>query len=373
MKSRRPALMVHGIPTGDAEQRARLLKELGFDSVVAGLDRETMAAISAAGLSAFVCTGTFTVDPDRDPDLLAVDVDGQRRFWFGSGCPNQPALRSAHMSRVLEALSWPEVSGFYLDGIRFASPNAGLGEFLTCFCAVCESQARHMGFDFQRMRTHVQDFRHSVLEDSRGLERCSSPAGYAQVIAEQPGVADWLAFRAACIERYVGELAEIVANERGDKRLCAYLFTPSLSPLVGQNYARLERFLATISPMTYRMTGGDSVLGSEVGAMAGWSSGDATAVRAALRFTGLAAVSRARTMEGLRRGFSPSAVAREARLAAEATTAPHKIIPIITLRDARLHETVSRTLESGVGGVSFFAYQDGTEGFIRQAADAVVR
>ena len=125
--------------------------------------------------------------------------------------------------------------------------------------------------------------------------------------------------------------------------------------------------------MIYRMTGGDSVLGSEVGAIAGWSSGDSTSVRAALRFTGLAAVSRTRTMAGLPRGFGPAAIGCEARLAAEATTAPHKIIPIIWLRDARLDETVSRTLESGVGGVSFFAYRQDTEDFIRQAANAIVR
>jgi hypothetical protein len=94
------------------------------------------------------------------------------------------------------------------------------------------------------------------------------------------------------------------------------------------------------------------------------------AVRAALRFTGLASVSRTRTEAGLRRGFGPSAVAHEARLAVGATTAPHKIKRIVWLHDPRLTETVSRTLETGVGGINFFSYRDGSESYLRQAAGA---
>jgi hypothetical protein len=132
------------MPEDGVEQGAKFLKQLGFDSVVAGLDREVVAEVTSAGLSAFVCTGTFTVDPARDPDLLAVDVDGRRRFWFGSGCPNQLELRSRHKSTVLEALSWPEVSGFYLDGIRFRISEGRAGRvshlFLRCLRA---AGARH--------------------------------------------------------------------------------------------------------------------------------------------------------------------------------------------------------------------------------------
>ena len=230
-----------------------------------------------------------------------------------------------------------------------------------------------MRLDFERMRSHVRTFSGKILEDPLGLERFSIPSGFAGIIAELLGMADWFAFRAACIKRYVAELADIVAKQGGNKQFCAYLFTPSLAPFVGQNYAKFEPFLTRIAPMIYRMADGDSILGSEVGAIAGWSSGDAVAVRAALRFTGLASVSRTQTMVGLRRGFGPSAVAREARLAVGATTAPHKITPIIWLQDSRIDETVSRMLETGVGGISLFAYRNGSKGYIQQAADAVPR
>ena len=198
-----PRLAVLGLPEDDAAERACELAALGFDSLIAGLDQRLIDAARAAGLWVFVYTGTFSVTAEDPAELLAVDVNGVPRRWFNSGCPNRPELRARHLERVRGALSGPEVAGFYLDGIRFASPAPGLDAFLTCFCNACAGRAAELGFDFTRMRGHVRAFGDRVLRSVQGLERLGTPPGMAGVLAELPGVADWLAFRAACIADHV--------------------------------------------------------------------------------------------------------------------------------------------------------------------------
>lgn len=368
-------LGIYGLPEDDRAARAADLRRIGFDTLVVGMDREAAAAGRAAGLTAFVCTGTFTADPVKDAGLLAVDVDGIRRPWFGSGCPNRRELRARHFDRVREALAWPEVDGFYLDGIRFASPAAGLEAFTTCFCEACSACAGRLGLDFERMRAHVVQFRDRYLLNLDGFATLARPTGLAGAMADLPGVADWLGFRALCITEYVGEIAALVRGLPGRKRLGAYLFTPAFAPLVGQSYAKLGTHLDSISPMIYRLGGGDSVLSTETAAMASWPSvataGERSrAVRATLALCGLGQASATWTPGGLRRGFAPAVAGHQAALAAEVLGASDKLAPIVTLQDRRLRETVATVRRSGASGISFFSYRAGGEEFLLKAAAA---
>lgn len=372
-----PKLAVFGLPEDGRAERAEELRRLGFDALIAGVDRAVAEAGTRAGLSVFACDATFTADPAADEALLAVDVDGQRRSWFGSGCPNQPELRARHQERLRAALAWPEISGFFLDGIRFASPAAGLESFLTCFCEACARKARHLGFDIERIRTDVKKFRKSYLQDLEGMERLAAPMSLVGVTAELPGVSDWLAFRAACIEEYTAEVAAFVNRLPGEKRLGAYLFTPALAPLVGQDYRRLRPLLWAVSPMIYRLGAGDSVLGTEMASIASWppapTEGErARAVRAVLRLCGLGAVSRATTLAGLQRPLSPRMVAQEARSAARELGGGDRLVPIVWLDDSRVERVVGGVLASGATGVSFFAYRAGSETFLRRAVTAAM-
>ena len=368
-----PRLAVHGLPSDDSEARAADLVRMGFDTVVVQMEESVVAAAVAAKLNVFVCTGSFTVRPGPDRELLAVDVYGDRRVWFGSGCPNHPELRERHIERIKRALAWRGVGGFYLDGIRFASPAPGLKAFLTCFCDDCARQAKAAKFDFEAMRRDVRAFGELILGRVDGLERLAHPVSLASVLSEMRGVADWLSFRARCIESYVADLSRVVVDLPGRKRLAAYLFTPAFAALVGQRYQRLAPHLDVVSPMIYRTWGGDSVLNNEIDAIASWPEAGtpldrSRAVRASLGFCGLEGLTGVRSLAGLRKPFLPKVVGDQAALAAKASGVGGKLAPIIRLVDDRLPETVRLVMAAGATGVNFFSYEAGTEAYLQSAA-----
>jgi hypothetical protein len=297
----------------DPAARAAGLFEMGFDTVVIPMDRNLARVSKSAGLNVWICTATFLVPPGAG-DALARDVYDVPRMWFRSGSPGLRFLRDNHLETVRTALSWPEVDGFYLDGIRFAAPSSGIETFLTCFRSETGKEARRLGFEFERMRQDTRSFGHEILGTLTGWERLADESSRESVWDEYPGAADWLEFRSRFIADFVAENA-VVAHDAG-KSLGAYLYSPAFSRLVGQDYASLRDHLAVISPMIYRFEGWESVLATEICALVGRvatanKSEEARLVRAVLEFCGLAAESTATSREELARGFSPGAVAAE--------------------------------------------------------------
>src|SRR5687768_3024093 len=241
---------VFGLPEADRAGTARWLVEHGFDSVVVGANVDAAIARPAldAGLSVWGCRAAFTVRslPEAEAaPLLARDVDGEPRLWFGSGCPNDPELREAHLSHVRRLVGSGAFTGFILDGIRFGSPNAAEG-FFTCFCARCEAKARQLGFDFEQMRAGARGPR-DFGRSSTSTPVAGDPVALVDRAVERwPGVADWLAFRRACIVEHVTEIRAAIDEALvGDTpfELGAYLFAPAFAPWVGQDYAALAPLL----------------------------------------------------------------------------------------------------------------------------------
>ena len=115
-----PRFSIFDDSSEDPTSRAAGLARMGFDTVVIPMDRDLARVSKSAGLNVWGCTVTFPV-PRGAGDVLARDVYGVPRMWFRSGSPGLRSLRDTHLDTVRTALSWPEVDGFYLDGIRFAS------------------------------------------------------------------------------------------------------------------------------------------------------------------------------------------------------------------------------------------------------------
>ena len=270
-----------------------------------------------------------------------------------------------------------QLDGFFLDGIRFASPNAGPGAFFTCFCPRCEAAARRHGYDFARMRRDVTWLEEAVASGSTGELSTSgvsraSASDLLDLLLRLPGAVDWLRFRADCTVEHVQAVRTVVDAAPG-KVLGAYLFTPSLAPLVGQPYHRLEPLLDVVSPMIYRLGDGDAVLGSElaslarlVAAAAGLAPGDAADL--ALGLMGLEQALLVGSQGDLAPGFAPASVAREVARAAARLGGNAKLVPIIWLDDPLLAKSAA-TCRDAVG-LCLFVLDDATRARAVEAAAA---
>ena len=334
-------LRIFGLPNEDRAGAARLFVERGFDSITVGAveDSESVRPALDAGLRVWMCRASFTVRqlPDHDAaPLLARDVDGEPRLWFGSGCPNQPALRAAHLTQVRRAAEAGTFAGWVLDGIRFASPNAG-DAFFTCFCDRCSQKAAHLGFDFELMRRDVRALRDRCREVSEAPLAADPEPLLAPLGARWPGVAEWLRFREACVREHVGEVRAAIdgLNLRGARfYLGAYLFAPTFAPLVGQDYGRLAPLLDQASPMLYRtLTPGDACITTEWAALA--------ALRLVVPLD----------------AFTPREVAQQVRLARERIAGQSSLVPNLQLADERLEETIELARVGGADGFDFYRYR----------------
>jgi hypothetical protein len=349
-------LRIYGLPRENRAAAARFLADQGFHAVVVGAD-ETAAGVRPAldaGLAVWACRPAFSVrglPEDEAEPLLARDPDGTPRPWFSSGCPNQPALRAAHLALIEQLARSGAFAGLMLDGIRFASPNAGPG-FFTCFCAACRAKAAALGYDFETMRRAALALRDHGRSSAQPL--AETPAHVAEAIARWPGAAAWLRFRAACVAEHVSEVCATVDRLNAQMgvpfQLGAYLFTPSFAPLVGQDYQRLAPLLDVVSPMIYRTLEGDSCLTAE------WR-----------------ALARLRLVPE-RASFSPGDVAAEV-VRSQRSSGRHpflesgaRLVPILQLADDLLAETSRAALGAGAAGLDYFLFRAGSEPAAARAA-----
>lgn len=342
---------IFGLPKEERARAAAFLADQGFESVVVGADEDAESVRPAldAGLQVWGCRAAFTVrrlsETEAAP-LLAQDVDGAPHVWFGSGCPNQSALRETHLAHVRRIAESGAFTGFMLDGIRFASPNAGDG-FFSCFCQVCEAKSRRLGFDFERMRQDVRALRDWSRSGAPHL--AADPTALLDPVTSRwPGVADWLRFREACVNEHVREVRAAVdeVSRRGARVLLgAYLFAPTFAPWVGQDYPSVAPLLDVVSPMLYRtLTPGDSCLTTEWGALA------------------------ALNLIAPHGEFSPQDVAEQVRLARQKVSSASQLVPILQLDDDQVASVTAAARLASPDGLDYFSFRTGNEPYLRAVA-----
>jgi hypothetical protein len=338
-----------GETTTQRAAAARFLREQGFDAVTVAADTalDHLEPARDLGLAVWGCRPAFSVrgwGAAAAPPLLARDAAGVPQRWFGSGCPNQPALRRAHLDTITRLANSGAFAGFMLDGIRFASPNAGPG-FFTCFCDVCTTRAEALGVDVARMRRDV------ALLAREARPPAPTPPELVSALTQRPGLADWLRFRATCVTEHVREVRAAVdqlnAAQGRSFRLGAYLFPPWFAPLVGQEYRDLAPLLDVVSPMVYRTLEGDATLAGE------WAS-----------------LARRRLLpEGP--AFTVAHVAEAAAAARALTPAGGPaLVPILQLADDLVGEATRATVSAGADGVDYFSFRAGHESYLASLASA---
>jgi len=364
-------LWMHGISPEDPQACMERLHDLGFSAVVLGADQRQLAAAKKVGLGAYACTGTFSRSKEfQDERYLAVDVEGSPREWFGSTCPNREPVRKANLSQVEEILSKTEADGVLLDGCRFASPASGLEAFFTCFCPTCEAKAREMGYDFARMRKQVRMI-YRMLADGRLAKRPvdMNPFNLLSSVSVFPGLGDWISFRAECITEHFSKASELVRGMGA--KMGAYIFTPCLSPLVGQRYSSLAGLLDIASPMIYRNypdDEGPACLNKEAAALARFlrrgGLKDSKAVETVNRFLGLCEEKKA--ISAIDREISVESLEQELKRTAQYLEGRPKLVPILYLGDELVENSVQAAASAGLDGVNFFVYKDEWSGVVER-------
>ena len=116
--------------------------------------------------------------------------------------------------------------------------------------------AQKRGLDFNRMRQPAQALYatlHGGLTEA-GLRRWNNPSRYqmARVLADQPGLADWLRFKADLVEELLGEYRSTL-TAAGEKALLPNAFPPPFCLVSGFDFARAARHCQGIAVKLYSM------------------------------------------------------------------------------------------------------------------------
>lgn len=366
-----PPLWMHGLASPSPDHVA-FLADQGFGAIVAGGDPATVDACVKHGIILYLCSGAYGKGSFPD-DFLSVDVNGDRQLWFGSTCPNRPQVRQANLDGIARMAATEGITGVYIDGCRFGSPASGLDAFFTCFCPVCEDKAGQLGYDFARMKRDAT----ALYRMIKGVEPGTSwktvgltPSMLLHFLVTHPGILDWLRFREACTTEHLRNVRATIKGVNRALVFAIYIFTPCLSPLVGQNYAALSQDVIDLfSPMIYRNfppPDGPACLNRELYDIAGWFQGDASEVLHVLtRFFGVSAPSRQEMGETLSTGM-----VRDETRRARSLIGPHvPLVPIIYLDDPCLEASIQAAFDGGADGVSFFVYQENLREKVERAGN----
>jgi hypothetical protein len=343
-----------GMDPDDPGSCAADLAARGFRGVV--LSAATEPALEAAqqhGLDAYLCFGAFGLRSDADEASLAHDVDGIPRVWFSSGCPNDPGLAESRLEQACRAAGKPGLRGIFVDGARFASPASpeGFDAFWTCFCPRCVRKAGDMGMDAGAMEKAVRAMIRFIERGEGVLEQCLS------------GMADWLRFRKRCIGEYFARFRTAVRESRSDLAAGAFVFTPSLRALVGQD-AETVSGLDIVAPMIYRRyphKNGPSCLDHEwaalLGAITARSGISFETARAAMRLLSDIPIAAQSAAQLLKEGFPPQVLESETAAARVGLPEGAALMPIVQLEDDRLDECVAAIRRGGAVGCGFFRWR----------------
>jgi hypothetical protein len=192
-----------------------------------------------------------------------VEKGGDVEETFRFACPNNPAAREKTTLRLRELLQRYDFRGVFLDKIRFPSPANGVDEMLSCFCEHCRRAAQAEGLNLDAV---LRVFADGPLDGNASSFRRSRSGHWLDTIAEaHPLIARFLSFRTKSVARLVGQLSD---ECRGLGRSVSLdLFSPSLAPLVGQDYQRLKGCCDWVKPMTYRLARGPAGLRLEIPAL----------------------------------------------------------------------------------------------------------
>jgi hypothetical protein len=214
--------------------------------------------------------------PEIIPQHLVINIDDAKsKGWDGYGdtgikesfkqaCPNNPFAISTSLKQLERLLTKYEFDGVFIDKIRFPSMANGMQDVLTCFCPYCEEKAAQTGLDL----TEVKNILKSRAKIDFARLAKSSPSGASwleQLIIDQPVLQQFIQFRKTSINRVIAEIHDLL--RKLIKKMALDVFSPSLAPLVGQDFGYMATVAEWVKPMIYRIGSGPSSLRSEIPAL----------------------------------------------------------------------------------------------------------
>lgn len=144
-------------------------------------------------------------------------------------------------------VDWPEYPPYLLDSV-----------FLD-FCGHARDASARLGFDFERMRATAGEL-YEILHGGLRAEHLgvwSEPDGgryrLLRGLAERPGLAEWLRFKAALVEELLSDFRRTLAEAGGRIELVPNAFPPPFTLASGFDFARAARHAAAISVKLYTM------------------------------------------------------------------------------------------------------------------------
>ncbi len=269
---------------GDAIARVRELARVDavmiWPSAAPGLTEELVRAARNCGISPFLWFPILADVPGAPVplDSLTRNSDGSRGngsigAWEGLAggeenflfsCPNAAGNLGSVFRTYESLLSSLDVGGVMLDRIRFPSPAAGWESLFCCFCESCRDGFQEFaGLSLDSMRQRAQAFMTHIRE--QGLSELHAVWTAPGALWTAAGLEKLAAFRSRSITSVVGRFSSL-ARARG-LAVGLDLFSPSLAPLVGQDYEALSSLCDWIKPMTYCNAVGPAGLPLEIASL----------------------------------------------------------------------------------------------------------
>lgn len=345
---------MHGVGN-DVPSSIRLLKNLGFEAVV-GNGPVMIDEANAVGLDVYLCSGAFGAHGKfSDPKYLSQDINGKPQLWFNSTCPNNPEVRQQNLENITLMARIKGIKGILIDGARFASPASSTNPdaFYTCFCPTCEEKACDLDFNFKHMKKAVESL-YQRINYNRNINLSD----------HIKGLVDWLAFRWVCTTEHLINFSKTVKNQNPELLTGIYIFSPSIAPLVGQNYYDLQNYMDIFSPMIYRSykaAEGPACLNFELSVIARELGKSILPMDRAISLissiTGIE-MTGISSPDDILNGLSPKSIRNETQKARTAISGSGQLVPILQLDDERLIESVAEAEKAGADGINFFMYQD---------------
>ncbi|MGI6562682.1 MAG: hypothetical protein ACOX3Q_09000 [Clostridia bacterium] len=340
---------MYGFDKNDESIFSRFKKE-GIDAVVWVKNDEAMKKAEDTGLSYYICMGAFGSSDEKE---FCINVNGKAVSWFSSGCPNRPEIQKRCLDKAEELARLPHLKGIIIDGARFSSPASGdsIEAFLTCLCPYCVSKMERLGMNTEGIKTSLTAF-YRLLKYGEEFS----------ISDHIDNLKEWLRFRRITVTEFLKAYVKRIKAQNPNLETGIYIFTPSLSDLVGQSYEDLSSYFDFFSPMIYRHfkhPSGPACLDHEISAILGYGEGkneDAknTIRETFIRLTGVDYFGFG-TRESLKEeGLPPETVGAETKKAADRSCG-RRVIPIILLDDDRLERSLGQ-ISNLVDEIDFYVY-----------------
>ncbi|MFX0195143.1 MAG: hypothetical protein ACFFCW_03385 [Candidatus Hodarchaeota archaeon] len=240
------------------------LTQLNLNTIFTAPKNTYVRNAKNADLDVYVHFWTFKA-PETTIKYGIKNIYGETLLWLDSGCPNNSEIKNSSLERIEKTGNNLDIDGIILDGIRFPSPANGLNAFLSCFCEYCHKAAKEQGFDLKEIRKELKRIFKNVDKFFIGI---SAPINALQFLVNHRAVLDWFIFKCKSIETHLKVVRQKMHDVGMELNLGVDLFTPSLAPLVGQDYQQITTHVDLIQPMIYHKGRGPACINYELANMA---------------------------------------------------------------------------------------------------------